>query len=87
MKVRYSALARTDRKPKSVDELTAAVLDLSPQERARLIEKVESSLYPLDDDIDPTVLERARRGLGDMKSGRAKGIPMEELLDELDPMA
>jgi putative addiction module component (TIGR02574 family) len=75
-----------ERKPMSIDELTAAVLDLPPQERAQLIEKVENSLYPLDD-IDPTALERARRELADMKAGRVKGIPMEELLDELDRMA
>jgi putative addiction module component (TIGR02574 family) len=75
-----------ERKPVSIDELTAAVLDLPPQERAQLIEKVEGSLYPLND-IDPAVLERARRELADMKSGRVKGIPMEELLDELDRMA
>jgi hypothetical protein len=75
-----------ERKPMSIDELTAAVLDLPPHERAQLIEKVESSLYPLDD-IDPTVLEGARRELADMKAGRVKGIPMEELLDELDRMA
>jgi hypothetical protein len=71
----------------TVEELTAAVLDLPPQERARLIEKVEGSLYPFDDDIDPTVLERARRELADMKAGLVEGIPMEELLDELDRMA
>jgi putative addiction module component (TIGR02574 family) len=75
-----------ERKPMSIDELTAAVLDLPPQERAQLIEKVEDSLYPLDD-VDPTVLEEAGRQLDDMKAGRVKGIPMEQLLDELDRMA
>lgn len=75
-----------ERKPMSIDELTAAVLDLPPKERAQLIAKVEDSLYPLND-IDPTVLERARCELADMKYGRVKGIPMEELLDELDRMA
>jgi putative addiction module component (TIGR02574 family) len=75
-----------ERKPMSIDELTAAVLDLPPNERAQLIEKVENSLYPLDD-LDPVVLETARRELADMKAGRVKGIPMEELLEELDRMA
>jgi putative addiction module component (TIGR02574 family) len=70
----------------SLDELTAAVLDLPPDERAALIERVEGSLYPVDD-IDPAVLEEARRQLDDMKAGRVKGIPMEQLLDELDRMA
>ena len=75
-----------ERKPMSIDELTAAVLDLPPEDRAALIGRVEGSLYPVDD-IDPAVLDRARRELADMKSGRVKGIPMEELLDELDRMA
>ncbi|HYR09438.1 MAG TPA: addiction module protein [Longimicrobium sp.] len=70
----------------SLDELTAAVLDLPPKDRARLIERVEDSLYPVTD-IDPAALEEARRQLDDMKAGRVKGIPMEQLLDELDRMA
>lgn len=75
-----------ERKPMSIDELTSAVLDLSPQERARLIEQVEDSLYPMDA-IDPAVLDEARRQLDEMKAGRVKGVPMEQLLDELDRMA
>jgi hypothetical protein len=75
-----------ERKRMSLDELTAAVLDLPPRQRAALIEKVEDSLYPVNE-IDPVVLERARRELADMKSGRVQGIPMEEMLDELDRMA
>ena len=75
-----------ERKPMSIDELTAAVLDLPLEERAALIGRVEGSLYPVDD-LDPAVLEEARRQLDDMKSGRVKGIPMEQLLDELDQMA
>ncbi|HEV3049943.1 MAG TPA: addiction module protein, partial [Longimicrobium sp.] len=75
-----------ERKPMSIDELTAAVLDLPPRQRAALIEKVEDSLYPVGD-IDPAALDKARRELADMKAGRVKGIPMEQLLDELDRMA
>lgn len=75
-----------ERKPMSLDELTAAVLDLPPNDRARLIERVEDSLYPVTD-IDPAALDEARRQLDDMKAGRVKGIPMEQLLDELDRMA
>jgi putative addiction module component (TIGR02574 family) len=75
-----------ERKPMSLDELTAAVLDLPPKDRMRLMERVEDSLYPVSD-IDPSALDEARRQLDDMKAGRVKGIPMEQLLDELDRMA
>ena len=75
-----------ERKRMSLEELTAAVLDLPPRERAALMEKVEGSLYPVGD-IAPADLERARREFTDMKAGRVKGIPMEQLLDELDRMA
>ena len=75
-----------ERRPMSIDEIEAAVLELPPEERAALIGRVEGRLYPVDD-IDPAALDRARRELADMKSGRVRGIPMEELLDELDRMA
>lgn len=75
-----------ERKPMSLEELTAAVLDLPPTQRAALIEKVEDTLYPTDE-IEPAVLEKACRELAEMKSGRVKGIPMENLLDELDRSA
>jgi putative addiction module component (TIGR02574 family) len=72
-----------ERKPMSIDELATAVLDLPPRQRAALLERVEDSLYPVDD-IDPAILDRARRELEDMKSGKVKGIPAEEVLDQLD---
>jgi putative addiction module component (TIGR02574 family) len=67
----------------SIDELATAVLDLPPKQRAALLERVEDSLYPMDD-VDPAILDRARRELADMKSGKVKGIPAEEVLDQLD---
>ena len=39
------------------------------------------------DEVDPSVLEQARRRAADMKSGRVRGIPAAEVLDELDRMA
>jgi hypothetical protein len=69
----------------SLDELTAAVLDLSPEDRFALMERVEDSMF--HDDIDPAILERARRSMADIKSGRAKGVPADEVLDILDRIA
>jgi hypothetical protein len=37
--------------------------------------------------LDPEDLAEARRTIDEMKSGRMNGIPMEQLLDELDRMA
>jgi hypothetical protein len=70
----------------SIEELTAAVLDLPPRERAALIEMAEDSLYPMHD-IDPAILERARCTMADIKSGRATTVPADEVLDMLDRMA
>lgn len=75
-----------ERKPKmTIDQLTAAVLDLPPNERAQLIEKVEDSLFT--DEIDPAILERARQSMADIKSGRVKSVPADEVLAMLDRMA
>jgi hypothetical protein len=75
-----------ERKPQmTIDQLTAAVLDLPPRERARLLEKVEDSLFT--DEIDPTVLERARQSMADIKSGRVKSVPADEVLAMLDRIA
>lgn len=74
-----------ERKPMSLDELTAAVLDLPPKDRARLIERVEDSMF--NDEIDPAVLKRARRSMADIKSGCAKAVPADEVLDMLDRIA
>ena len=74
-----------ERKPMSLDELTAAVLDLPPEDRFVLMERVEDSIF--HDDIDPAVLERARRSMADIKSGRTKAVPADEVLDMLDRIA
>lgn len=37
--------------------------------------------------VDPDDLAEVRGTIDEMKSGRMKGIPMEQLLDELDRMA
>ncbi len=67
-----------ERKPMSIDELTAAVMDLSPEDRFALMERVEGSMF--HDDIDSAVLERARRSMADIKSGRTKAVPADEVL-------
>lgn len=41
----------------------------------------------IQEDIDPAELQEARRRSDEMKSGRVKPVPFEQLLDELDRMA
>lgn len=74
-----------ERKHMSIEELTAAVLDLPPEDRFTLIERVEDSMFR--DVIDPAVLERARQSMADIKSGRVKAVPADEVLDMLDRIA
>ncbi|HEX6371557.1 MAG TPA: addiction module protein [Longimicrobium sp.] len=69
----------------SIDELTAAVLDLPLEERFALMERVEGSMF--HEDIDPAVLERARQSMADIKSGRAKAVPADEVLGMLNRIA
>lgn len=74
-----------ERKPMSVQDVVAAAMDLSREDRMSLLEQVEDSLY--SDEIDPEILERAQRTLDDIKAGRVKTIPADEVLDMLDRMA
>ena len=74
-----------ERMPMSIDELTAAVLDLPPEDRFALIERVENSMF--HGEIEPAVLERARSSMADIKSGRVKAVPADEVLNMLDRIA
>jgi hypothetical protein len=69
----------------SIDEIEAAVLDLPLEDRFALMERVEGSMF--SDEIDPAVLERARRTMADIKSGRAQAVPADEVLAMLDRIA
>jgi putative addiction module component (TIGR02574 family) len=74
-----------ERKPMPVEQIVAAALDLSREDRLLVLEQVEDSLY--SDEIDPTVLAEAHRRLDEMKSGRVAPVPFEQLLDDLDRLA
>lgn len=74
-----------ERKRMSLEEVVTAALELPPEERFALIERVEEDM--LHDDIDPAVLERARQSMADIKSGRVKAVPADEVLDMLDRIA
>lgn len=74
-----------ERKPMSVQEVAAAAMELSREDRLSLLDQVEDSLY--SDEIDAEILERAQRTLDDIRAGRVNTVPADEVLDMLDRMA
>ena len=71
-----------ERKPMSIDEIEAAALKLPVDKIDELMDRLS-----VHRGMDPEDFAEARRTIDEMKSGRMKGIPMEQLLDELDRMA
>lgn len=71
--------------PMSVEQVVAAALDLSEEDRISLLEQVEDSLY--SDEIDPADLEDHYRIMEEVRAGRMKTVPAEQVLDMLDRMA
>src|SRR5687768_11866272 len=65
-------------------ELEAAALALSRRDQIALMRAIEANVFA---PVDPEDLAEARRTIDDMKVGRVKAIPMEQVLDELDQMA
>jgi putative addiction module component (TIGR02574 family) len=82
---------------RDANSLLEAALRLSEEDRAELADRLLESIDPdADDDLnaapgdllDPSWAEEIRRRVEDMKEGRVKGIPWEEvrrrLLDDSD---
>jgi putative addiction module component (TIGR02574 family) len=66
---------------KRARELDARALRLPRQERARLAQRLISSLDPeVDADVDKLWLHEAERRLSELKSGRVAGIPAEKVI-------
>jgi putative addiction module component (TIGR02574 family) len=66
-----------------VRELESRALQLPPQERARLAQRLISSLDPESDrDAEQAWLEEAERRLDELESGSVAGIPAEQVLDK-----
>ena len=62
-------------------ELESKALKLSRRDRARLAQRLISSLDQQDDtDAEKLWLEEAERRLGELKSGRAVGIPAAKVI-------
>ena len=62
-------------------ELESRVLKLSRRERARLAQRLISSLdQEVDADAEKVWLEEAERRLGELTSGKVAGIPVEKVI-------
>lgn len=71
----------------SIEEIEAVLLDLPTEQLDELLGRVVSQRTGADEDFDPAELAEARRRSEDMRSGRVKPVPFEQLLDDLDRMA
>jgi putative addiction module component (TIGR02574 family) len=66
---------------KPARELESKALRLSRRERARLAQRLISSLDSgMNGDVDKLWLVEAERRLGELKSGKAAGIPAEKVI-------
>jgi putative addiction module component (TIGR02574 family) len=66
---------------KAARELESKALSLPRRERARLAQRLISSLDPkIDADVEKLWLQEAERRLIDLESGRTVGIPAEKVI-------
>jgi putative addiction module component (TIGR02574 family) len=66
---------------KPARELELRVLRLPRRERARLAQRLISSLdSEVDADVEKLWLREAERRLGELKSGKVAGIPAEKVI-------
>jgi len=62
-------------------EVESKALKLPRRERARLAQRLISSLDPkADTDVERLWLEEAERRLGELKSGKLAGIPADKVV-------
>ncbi|MGH7323955.1 MAG: addiction module protein [Candidatus Rokuibacteriota bacterium] len=66
---------------KPARELESQALRLSRRERARLAQRLISSLdQEVDADVEKLWLQEAERRLGELKSGKVAGIPAQKVI-------
>jgi putative addiction module component (TIGR02574 family) len=68
--------------PELLENVADAALSLPVEARIVLVDKLLASLNPVDREIDAAWGAVAERRLDDLRSGRVKGIPAEEVFAE-----
>jgi putative addiction module component (TIGR02574 family) len=71
-----------ERKRMSIDEIEAVALELSDDERAELVSRLQDSL--VDDEVDRAWRAEVRRRLDLIEAGEVEWIEEERLFAELD---
>ena len=66
-----------------VDELSQQALELPPEERVRLAERLLATVHEVDAEVDAAWDEEIKRRLAEIDNGTAKLIPAEEVFAEV----
>lgn len=66
-----------------VDELSRKALELPPEERVRLAEKLLATVHEVDAEVEAAWDQEIRRRLAEIDNGTARLIPAEEVFAEV----
>jgi putative addiction module component (TIGR02574 family) len=66
-----------------VDELSQKALELPPEERVRLAEKLLATVHEVDAEVEAAWDQEIQRRLAEIDDGTAKLIPAEEVFAEV----
>ena len=65
------------------DELMSMVESLPIEIKTKLIEKILNSLHPTPKEVDELWAQEAEKRLNDIKTGKVKPIPADEVFGEI----
>ena len=66
-----------------VDELSQKALELPPEERIRLAERLLATVHEVDAEVEAAWDEEIQRRLAEIDNGTAKLIPADEVFAEV----
>lgn len=66
-----------------VDELSQKAMELPPEERVRLAERLLATVHDVDAEVEAAWDQEIQRRLAEIDSGTAKLIPAEEVFAEV----
>ena len=69
--------------PHTLTEITGLAMELSEEERLLLADALYNSL-PAEEDLDPEFVTELERRMDDIRTGRVKTIPWEEVRAQID---